>query len=338
MPVPEHFFSSAMQHDNSPLRDETATIRPQLRSVQQRIAEQSETPDPVLAPVLAELTARRGKMLRPALLLLCGKLVADLKPEHIDLAAIVELIHMASLLHDDVIDKAQLRRGKPSANALWGNTVAVLLGDFLLSRAFTLASHAQLNGAAAVLGQTTQALCVGEIKQNLFKGRLQVTEQEYFEIIEAKTAALFGGCCQLGGLCSGGSEQQVAAFREFGFRFGLAFQVADDLRDVLSSEAQEGKTLGTDLQEGKLTLPVIHWLRQDPAQRQARIAMLTTMTQAAPLAEQLRQAGSIDYALAYVRTTQNSAKHALERFDATPEKDALLALTDRISSNIQNAQ
>ena len=202
------------------------------------------------------------------MVLLCGQLVSDLKDVHIDQASIVELIHIASLLHDDVIDKAQLRRGKPSANALWGNTVAVLLGDFLLSRAFTLAAQSQLNGAAAVLGQSTQILCKGEIKQNLFKQRWQLTEQEYFQIIEAKTATLFRCSCHLGALCSGANEQQVDALREFGFHFGLLFQMADDLRDILSSETQEGKTLGTDLRENKLTLSVIHWIHQDPARQE----------------------------------------------------------------------
>ena len=257
-----------MDHLNRPLRDEYQLIRPQLLSVQQRITEQIQSSDPDLAPVLNELVVRRGKMLRPAIVLLCGQLVSDLKDVHIDQASIVELIHIASLLHDDVIDKAQLRRGKPSANALWGNTVAVLLGDFLLSRAFTLAAQSQLNGAAAVLGQSTQILCKGEIKQNLFKQRWQLTEQEYFQIIEAKTATLFRCSCHLGALCSGANEQQVDALREFGFHFGLLFQMADDLRDILSSETQEGKTLGTDLRENKLTLSVIHWIHQDPARQE----------------------------------------------------------------------
>ena len=323
-----------MDHENISFYDEYQSIWPQLLSVEQCITEQVQTSDPHVAPILQELTERRGKMLRPAMLLFCGKLLSDLKTEHIHLAAIVELIHMASLLHDDVIDKAQLRRGKPSANALWGNTVAVLLGDYLLSRAFTLASHSQLNGAAAVLGQTTQALCTGEIKQNLITEKRSLTEAEYMQIIEAKTATLFQCSCQLGALCSGGTEQQVDALGEFGFQFGRAFQMADDLRDLLSSEAQEGKTLGTDLQEGKLTLPMVHWIQQDSSQQQDRLNALLDETNVTSLADQLRQAGSVDYTLGCVRMAFTQAERALDIFAASPDKEALVSLSNRVISGI----
>lgn len=315
------------------LQDAYTSIQPELLSVQEKISEQFQSADLHVAPILEKLSAQQGKMLRPALVLLSGKLVSDLSPAHIDLAAIVELIHMASLLHDDVIDKSHLRRGNPSANALWGNTVAVLLGDFLLCRAFTLASDQNINNAAETLAQTAQMLCSGEIKQNILKGRWDINEQDYFQIIEAKTAALFQCSCRLGAEASGASEQQVLSAGEFGLRFGIAFQVADDLRDVLSTERNEGKTLGTDWLEGKLTLPVIHWIYQDSDQVQGRITQLKT-NNSAWLTEQLRLSGSIDYALQCIQRNMSKARECLDIFNPTPSKDALLALTNHIANGL----
>ncbi len=273
-------------------------------------------------------------MLRPAMGLLCGKLFSEIRPEHIDLAAVVELVHMASLLHDDVIDEAQIRRGQSSANALWGNTAAVLLGDFLLSRAFMLAAGSACDGAAALLGQTAQHLCTGELKQNLFKGCFDLTEQDYFRIIEAKTAALFRCSCQLGGAASDASKDQQEISGQFGQQFGLAFQIADDLRDVLSSEKQEGKTLGTDLQQEKFTLPVIHWINQDSDRKQARIEQIAALKDPEELTKQMRLSGSIDYALEQARLRIEQAKQLLVPFPATDAKKALLGFADRVVADI----
>jgi octaprenyl-diphosphate synthase len=171
-------------------------IQKELVQVRQVICEQFQSSDDQISSVLEVLSQQQGKMIRPAMVLLCSKLFGGIRQEHIEFSAMVELIHMASLLHDDVIDKAQLRRGQPSANALWGNTAAVLLGDFLLSRAFMLAAASECEGAATLLGQTAQVLCIGELKQNLFKGRFDLNEQDYFQMIEAKTAALFRCSCE----------------------------------------------------------------------------------------------------------------------------------------------
>lgn len=309
-------------------------IERELQLVQNTIAEQIQTSDPYLAPVLEELSGKHGKLIRPALLLLCGKLISELNPEHINQAAIIELIHMASLLHDDVIDKARLRRGRLSANALWGNTAAILLGDFLLSKTFTLASRSRLNGTLSLLGRAAQMLCTGEIKQNLLKGRLDLTEQDYFQIIEAKTAALFQCSCHLGACYSNAGREEIDALCEFGFQFGLAFQIADDLRDVLSSEKREGKTLGTDFVQGKLTLPVIHWINQDPDHKQDRINQLSELRDPKHLREQLEMTGSVRYAIDEARQRLERAGESLDRFSTSAAKDALLSLTGLVLQNV----
>jgi octaprenyl-diphosphate synthase len=238
------------------------------------------------------------------------------------------------LLHDDVIDGASLRRGRPSANALWGNTAAVLLGDFLLSRAFTLAADSTCDGAAALLGQTARILCVGELKQNLLKGRFDLTEQDYFQIIEAKTAALFCCSCQLGAIASGVPAEQQENLGQFGHQFGLVFQIADDLRDVLSSEKQEGKTLGTDLLQEKFTLPVIHWINQDSDRKQARIEQIAALKDPGELTKQMRLSGSIDYALEQAQVRVEQAKQSLNPFPASPAKETLLSLVDKVLVDI----
>lgn len=316
------------------LQDHYNLIQTEMLAVQQKIARQYEISDTDLSGVLQEISKQHGKMFRPAMVLLCGKLISETRAEHIDLAVMVELIHRASLLHDDVIDKAQLRRGQPSANALWGNTAAVLLGDFLLSRAFALSAVSQLNGAGEVLCQSAQALCVGELKQNLLKGSWSLTEQDYFQIIEAKTAALFRCSCQLGAMAAGASKEQAGALSEFGFHYGLAFQIADDLRDILSTEKHEGKTLGTDLLEKKLTLPVIHWINHNPEQKQVLIDQVTTCKDAAELTNRMRQSGSIDYAKKAVMACSDKAIHLLDTFKAGPARDALTALVDSVISDI----
>jgi octaprenyl-diphosphate synthase len=309
-------------------------IQTDLIQVRREICEQFKSSDEQISTVLEVLSEQQGKMIRPAMVLLCGKLFGEIGREHIEFSVMVELIHIASLLHDDVIDKAQLRRGHPSANALWGNTAAVLLGDFLLSRAFMLAAASKCEGAATLLGQTAQVLCIGELKQNLFKGAFDLNEQDYFQMIEAKTAALFRCSCQLGAMASGASKDQQEISGQFGFQLGQAFQVADDLRDVLSSEKQEGKTLGTDLLQEKFTLPVIHWIGQNNRQKQMRPEQVTTLKDPGRLTEQMRLSGSIDYALEQAKLRIAQAKASLDPLPETPAKETLLIFADNVISDI----
>jgi octaprenyl-diphosphate synthase len=309
-------------------------IEPELVQVRQVVCEQFQSSDEQISTVLGVLSEQQGKMIRPAMVLLCSKLFGGIRREHIEFSAMVELIHMASLLHDDVIDKAQLRRGQTSANALWGNTAAVLLGDFLLSRAFMLAAASEREGAATLLGQTAQVLCVGELKQNLFKGRFDLNEQDYFQMIEAKTAALFRCSCQLGAMASDAPKDQQEISGQFGYHLGLAFQIADDLRDVLSSEKQEGKTLGTDLLQEKFTLPVIHWINQNRGQKQTRAERVAALKDPGRLIEQMHLSGSIDYALEQAKLQIEQAKQSLSLLPVNPAKEALLLFADNVLIDI----
>jgi octaprenyl-diphosphate synthase len=215
-------------------------------------------------PLLEHLRNYRGKRLRPALLLLTARAVGKLGPQHHTLAAAVEMIHTATLVHDDVLDEAELRRHVSTINAGWGNTVSILLGDLLFTHAFHLTSTVD-GRACQIIGDATNRVCAGELRQVCERGNLNLTEADYFAIIDGKTAALTECSGRLGALYAGAGEEVAGKLAAFGRNVGLAFQIADDLLDLVGNEDKVGKTLGTDLGQQKLTLPVIHCLNRLPA-------------------------------------------------------------------------
>ena len=213
--------------------------------------------------LIQHLKHYRGKRLRPALLLLMAKACGEIAAAHHTLAAAVEMIHTATLVHDDVLDEAELRRHVPTVNAGWGNKVSILLGDMLFTHAFHLTSSVD-GRACGIIGETTNRVCAGELRQVTERGNLNLSEADYFAIIDGKTAALTECCGRLGALYAGGSEEVANRLASFGRNLGLAFQIADDLLDLVGDELTAGKTLGTDLKQQKLTLPVIHCLNRLP--------------------------------------------------------------------------
>jgi octaprenyl-diphosphate synthase len=221
-------------------------------------------------PLIEHLRHYRGKRLRPALLLLTAKAVGKITPAHHALAAAMEMIHTATLVHDDVLDEAELRRHASTFNAGWGNKVSILLGDMLFTHAFHLTST--VDGRACQLtGEATNRVCAGELRQVTERGNLELSEAAYFDIIEGKTAALTECSGRLGALYAGASEEVVAKLASYGRNLGLAFQIADDVLDLVGTEDAAGKTLGTDLEQQKLTLPVIHCLHRLPAAEAAKL-------------------------------------------------------------------
>lgn len=217
----------------------------------------------------------RGKMLRPSLVLLTGLAcsgdavsigagptmsVTDADSAHVTIGAVVEMIHVATLVHDDVLDEAEVRRGSQTINALRGNEAAVILGDYLISKAFHLCSTLDSQRTALRIGEVTSIVCEGEMLQLLQRGDLALDERSYFEIIERKTASLIAVACELGALHAGASAEVVRAMHAFGLKLGVAFQIQDDLLDLVGDESVVGKSLGKDLEKEKLTLPLIHHL------------------------------------------------------------------------------
>jgi octaprenyl-diphosphate synthase len=281
------------------------------------------------APVgerLKQLDFAGGKMLRPALTLLSGRCFGLLSDDHIELAAMMEMVHLASLLHDDVIDQAQTRRGRTSANALWGNTQAVLLGDFVLSKAFAMGSTLRLSDAASILCKTAEAICTGEIQQNLRKGDWKLTEEDYLGIIEAKTASLFSACCHLGALAGKADVSAQIGLKNYGLALGIAFQITDDLLDILGDDNDQGKTLGTDLLNEKLTLPVINWLQQGGDERTSAFRQLIQNADRSAFCRTIRNSGAVEYSLRRADEFAQMAKASLDVVPDTSAKKSLLGL------------
>lgn len=312
-----------------------APVAEDLRSVEALFRETCESPHPLVREMVTHSQRFSGKRLRPALVLLAGGATGRHDPELVPVAVVVEMIHTATLVHDDVLDDALLRRQVSSCNALFGNEGAVLLGDFLFARAFALSASLENRLASRHLAEVTAEVCQGEILQNRERGNLDLPEERYFEIIRKKTAVLYAAAGEMGGRYAGGEEEAVGALRAFGLGIGLAFQIVDDCLDVDGEEAEVGKSLGTDVAKGKMTLPVIHFLRTaPPAERETMRALLTTPAEDGNPRERaralLRERGSIAFALRRAEELVSGARDRLEALPPSPCRESLHGLADYV--------
>jgi octaprenyl-diphosphate synthase len=266
-------------------------------------------------------------MIRPALVLLSGKAVGKVTDEHIRVAAILEVIHNATLLHDDVIDEGQKRRGSPTVNNLWGNEAAVLLGDFLLSRVFKMCADLRPQ-VSKIIAATAARICEGELRQIVQRQNGQLSESEYIDIITEKSAALFSSCCHLGGLLAGASEVQIRSLSDFGLNTGIAFQITDDLLDIIGDEGKTGKTLGSDVDKDKLTLAVIHLFDavDGREKRNLRSKLSAWGENKKLLVEALRSHGSLEYAHSRAQEFVAKAIELLAGLKESDSKDALIEI------------
>lgn len=234
-----------------------ALVGADLRRVDKVIGTETICCADVVTAISAHLNASGGKRLRPALVLLASRACGETGDAPIRLAAVMELIHVATLVHDDVIDGAAVRRGEPSANSIWGNQVSVLAGDWLYMQAFSLAVRERNFGILDLLVDLTQMMVEGELMQAELIGRLDITEHQHQDLIHRKTACLLAACSRLGALLAGRDERTEERLRDYGWNLGMAFQLVDDVLDFEASEASLGKPVGNDLKEGKVTLPLI---------------------------------------------------------------------------------
>lgn len=228
--------------------------------------------NPLLGMALEHLKKRTGKRMRPVLVLLCARLTGRVNDAVLNAAAALELLHTASLVHDDVVDESDTRRGQLSVNALSGNKVAVLVGDYLLSVALQLAAKTQNTEVVGVVAQLGQTLADGELLQLANTKKQELSEASYYEVIRKKTASLFSACAQVGAILAGGSGEEVERMRRFGQLVGMCFQLRDDIFDF-DNKADTGKPAGNDMKEGKLTLPVIHALNKAADDGMTALAM-----------------------------------------------------------------
>ncbi len=283
---------------------------------------------PVLE-ITSGLKAVSGKMIRPALVLLSGKCCGKITAKHIKVAAVIELLHNATLLHDDVLDNGLVRRGKKTINRLYGNEPAVLLGDLLLSRVFrmTAAMEPKVND---ILSSTTARLCEGELRQTIRKNNWQLSESEYLDIITEKSAILFSSSCLLGAMLSGASQKQTRMLSDYGLHFGRAYQIADDLLDIIGSRKQTGKTLGTDVNKRKPTLALIHLLNK--LGHREKISLIKKLAaqngDMKTIRKMLEVNGSLEYARGRIAKLVYKAINSISSFPQAPSKKALVQIAE----------
>jgi len=305
-------------------------INSQLGQVKKLISEQLTAPAKTeeVNRLLEHVNTRGGKMLRPGLVLLAGASCGKITGEHIRVATVIEMIHNATLLHDDVIDEGKMRRGLPTINSLWGNESSVLLGDFILGRVFKMCAELEPWVGRAIAAAAVR-VCEGELTQIAQRQNWQLSESQYIEIITEKSAALFSCCCSLGGLLARAGETEVQALSEFGLNAGIAFQVTDDLLDIIGDETKTGKTLGSDVGKNKLTLAVIHFLKM--VQEGERAEVKNTLNKEA-MVEMLNRYGSLEYTRKRAREFAARAVKALAALGKSDAKDALVKTAEFIAS------
>jgi octaprenyl-diphosphate synthase len=306
-------------------------IGPEMKLVEQEFERQAASNIQVIDYLGDYVRASGGKRLRPALLILANLATGgDASSDNvIRLATVMEMLHTATLVHDDIIDNADLRRNRSSINARFGNQTAVLMGDWLYMSAFETSLRERSLEILDILTNLTRKMTEGELIQLTRIGRLDITEDEYLDILLRKTAYLFSACCEIGAILAGANAEVQAAMRDFGLELGIAFQIADDVLDVTADTKTLGKTAGSDLLEGKLTLPLIYLLRENPDIRASLEKIMFDGEYVALTREQIRT--MLDEAGVFATISKrltDSVKHAIKSLDVLPESEYRLCLED----------
>ena len=272
-----------------------------------------------------------GKRLRPLLLLLCAKATGYQGTHHHLMAVVIELIHTATLLHDDIVDESNTRRGQDTANQVWGNALSVLVGDFLYSRAFEMMVETDSIRIMQILSKTTNNIAEGEVLQLLNCKNASLSEAQYYQVVEQKTACLFQAAAQIGAILSDASEAQQSALKDYGLHLGNAFQIIDDMLDYKSDTKTIGKEVGNDLAEGKTTLPIIYALKNTSGKQHALLIDAIENADNSnfeKVTEVLSAVNAFDYASKKAQESANLAKQSLQAIADSDFKDALILLCD----------
>lgn len=311
------------------------TIKVLLEEVEERFHKELRPESNSLADLIDHISKYKGKRLRPALVLLAGKCVSDVVPQHIDIAVVVEMVHTATLVHDDIIDGATMRRHVESVNSKWGREISILFGDYLFSRGFTILAALDSQVATLLLSQTVNIMSEGELIQLQRRYDIALNENDYFDIIERKTASLCAASCRLGATFAGAPRKVADMFYNYGLKVGIAFQIVDDCLDLLGTENEVGKSLNTDIQKGKLTLPLIRLVNVLPRKNLETTRELIFnhhdgSNSKNAILELLTEHDAIEYAF---NTAKNMVKQAQDELSPMPDsryKTALMELADSI--------
>jgi octaprenyl-diphosphate synthase len=306
------------------------TVATEFERVNQLIVEQLHSNVPMVENVGHYIVDAGGKRLRPLLVLLTASALGGCEAAHIKFAAIIEFIHTATLLHDDVVDISSLRRGRPTANAEFGNAPSVLVGDFLYTRAFQLMVQLADLDILDHMADTTNTIAEGEVLQLTRAGQAETTEAQYLDVITRKTAILFAAACYGAATLAGADTRTREAMREFGLNLGIAFQMIDDVLDYEGDPATMGKNVGDDLTEGKPTLPLIHTLREGNADEQALVRQAITdktAEQITGVVAAVQRCGSLDYTRSQARAYHDLAMASLQQLPPSIWRDAMERVT-----------
>lgn len=312
-------------------------IRAELDEVESEFARQVQSRVGLISEIGAYVQRAGGKRVRPAVLLMASRLAGYQGEWAVRLASVIEFIHTATLVHDDIVDGAQFRRGQLAVHSRWGSDVSVLLGDYLYIKSMDIAlKHGSIE-LLRVLCDVTLGMIEGELYQLSKNGDIDISEDEHFDIVRRKTAYLFGGCAQIGGMLGSLDVGQQMALRDYGFNLGVTFQLVDDLLDLTGNEASLGKPIGSDLREGKLTLPVIYVMARTDGAGRDLIGRVVRERKLTPerwqaISDLLVKHRAFDYAYGRAAEHAELAKQYLAAFPASPEREALLALPDYVLS------
>jgi octaprenyl-diphosphate synthase len=328
-------LSNAAQRTRVDLVQMFEPVQADLEAVEREFERQVQSKVAVIPEIGKYIQKSGGKRVRPAVLLMSARLCGYTGPRAVLNAAVVEFIHTATLVHDDIIDDAELRRGQKAVHSRWGNDVTVLAGDFLYIKSMAMALTQDTLDVVRLLCDVTLRMIEGEIYQLTKNGVVDLTEDEHFEIIRRKTAYLFAGCAQIGGMLGQTGEARELELREYGFNLGIMFQLVDDLLDFTGESETIGKPIGGDLREGKITLPIIHLLKHGGAEADTLVRGMVADRDISPenwarVKALLAEHRSLEYAHARAVEFGEAAKRHLKAFPDSHEREALMALADYV--------
>ncbi len=311
------------------------SIHDDLEEIERTLKSFANSPNKLIAEISTYLFKNKGKRLRPALLVLCAKLLGYQGKEHILMSALVETIHTASLIHDDIIDKSELRRGKKTIHSRWGPNITVLLGDYLYIKSIGLSLQSEYRQIIHILSEISERMIEGELHEYYISGNLDVAEEEYLDIIDKKTASLFSGSCHIGGILANSSKEAEINLAEFGRNLGMSFQIIDDLLDFTGDEKTLGKPILSDLSEGRITLPLIYTLNNDGSKKRKQITKLLKKKDRGKefrkeILEIVKANGALEYTFQKAVEFSLRAKEIMTNFPPSIQRDTLILFSDYI--------
>ena len=317
------------------IQDVFAIYKDDLKKVEATLDKEIFSEVRLIPEIAHHLIDSGGKRFRPLLLLICAGLCGYRGEHRFPMAAVMEFIHTATLFHDDVIDQATIRRGKTSANNSWGNAASVLVGDFLYSKSFTLMTEIDNMALLKLISNVTNTMSEGEVFQLMKCGDANLTEEDYLTIIEKKTAVLLSAACASGAILGSAAQDKIEAFRQFGYKVGMAFQITDDTLDYMAEKQEFGKSIGKDLEEGKMTLPLIYTLKVcSEKEREKADKILEDKVHneytSAFIFSLIQKYQGVDYSLKRAAQYINEAKSLLHIFADCPEKNHLIAVAEYV--------